>query len=247
MTERPLVYTKYTWDQMPAKGFYNLDMYLRWPEPPSGSSCFMAHMFGFAEGGGGYIGLQQRHDGRRQAIFSIWDNPLLPGSATPHPNSPRGRRFGHEGNGTMCLMELPWQSSTEYRLRLWAVDQQSDSESWVGRVATATDNTLVGTIRLATVSPEVLGFGWLNRSSVFTEYYGRVNKELGCEQPFNRAVWRGPYANSGAIHPQMAYANYSRSETACLNSHAYGWDYPVVVHEAGEGVVRGNVAGTVLW
>jgi hypothetical protein len=218
MTERPLVYTKYTWDQMPAKGFYNLDMYLRWPEPPSGSSCFMAHMFGFAEGGGGYIGLQQRHDGRRQAIFSIWDNPLLPGSATPHPN-----------------------------LRLWAVDQQSDSESWVGRVATATDNTLVGTIRLATVSPEVLGFGWLNRSSVFTEYYGRVNKELGCEQPFNRAVWRGPYANSGAIHPQMAYANYSRSETACLNSHAYGWDYPVVVHEAGEGVVRGNVAGTVLW
>lgn len=99
-----------------------VDMIVRRSSP---GSYFMAA--GFSRG---YFGLQELADGRRIAIFSVWDPtkgddpkavpPEKRVEVLAHAEDARISRFGGEGTGARCLMPFDWQFDRPYRFLVTA-------------------------------------------------------------------------------------------------------------------------------
>ncbi len=65
---------------------------------------------------GGYTGIQEKDDAKRNMIFSIWDTSdvLHPAVVEAHPQA-KFSRFGGEGTGAHTDMPLGWQLHKTYR------------------------------------------------------------------------------------------------------------------------------------
>lgn len=75
----------------------------------------------------GYFGLQELADGKKLAIFSVWDSENNDPQATPEErrvqvvyNDPavRAGRFGNEGSGGQSFFPFDWQTGVTYRCLL---------------------------------------------------------------------------------------------------------------------------------
>lgn len=77
---------------------------------------------------GGYFGIQELVDGKKLAIFSVWDNHDDNSTASPNsvPNdyrvkliykdpSVRVGRFGNEGTGGQSFYDIDWQTGETYK------------------------------------------------------------------------------------------------------------------------------------
>lgn len=75
----------------------------------------------------GYFGLQELADGKKLAIFSVWDSENNDPQATPeerrvrvvyHDPAVRAGRFGNEGSGGQSFFPFDWQTGETYRCLL---------------------------------------------------------------------------------------------------------------------------------
>ncbi len=75
----------------------------------------------------GYFGLQELADGKKLAIFSVWDSENNDPQATPeerrvrvvdHDPAVRAGRFGNEGSGGQSFFPFDWQTGVTYRCLL---------------------------------------------------------------------------------------------------------------------------------
>jgi len=74
---------------------------------------------------GGYFGLQELGDGKKVAIFSVWDPTKGddPNAVTPEQRvellyegeGVRIKRFGGEGTGGQCMVDFPWVAGVPVR------------------------------------------------------------------------------------------------------------------------------------
>ncbi len=91
---------------------------------------------------GGYMGIQEQGNGRKVAIFSVWE-PGDPFDFKAHPDkSPedtrtkelyagegvRTRRFGGEGTGGQSMMDFDWKPGQPYR---FCVSAESGGDPWI--------------------------------------------------------------------------------------------------------------------
>jgi hypothetical protein len=78
----------------------------------------------------GYFGIQELGDGRKVALFSVWDPTVGddPGAVKTEDRvevlhadeSVRIRRFGGEGTGGQCMLDFPWKLNEIHRFLLHA-------------------------------------------------------------------------------------------------------------------------------
>jgi hypothetical protein len=78
----------------------------------------------------GYFGIQELGDGRKVALFSVWDPTVGddPGAVRTEDRvevlhadeSVRIRRFGGEGTGGQCMLDFPWKLDETHRFLLQA-------------------------------------------------------------------------------------------------------------------------------
>jgi hypothetical protein len=78
----------------------------------------------------GYFGIQELADGRKVALFSVWDPTVGddPGAVKSEDRvevlhadeSARIRRFGGEGTGGQCMLNFPWKIGETHRFLLEA-------------------------------------------------------------------------------------------------------------------------------
>jgi len=93
--------------------------------------------------GGGYFGIQELANGRKVAIFSVWDP-----TAGDDPNAVKAedrveclfegegtriKRFGGEGTGGQCMMDFNWKSGETNRFIVTA-DVQGEKTAYSGYI-----------------------------------------------------------------------------------------------------------------
>ena len=91
----------------------------------------------------GYFGIQELGDGRKVILFSVWDPTSGddPGAVKPEDRvevlfsapEARIRRFGGEGTGGQCMMELPWRIGENVRVLVRAA-VEGDKTAFAGYV-----------------------------------------------------------------------------------------------------------------
>ena len=138
-----------------AGGYSNLSADVRVTrEPGASGNTFWATQFAYADGTGGYIGMQQNSGSTKLAIFSIWD-----ASGWPSAFNANCGTFGGEGVGVSCKMAYPWVQGKKYRFAVRKVASDAFSETWAGEVtdlATGTTQT-IGQIQQAVKSAGLAG------------------------------------------------------------------------------------------
>ena len=105
-------------------------------EQSTGGSYFMA--CGWS---GGYFGIQELRDGKKVAIFSVWDPTKGddPNAVTPEQRvellhqgeGVRIKRFGGEGTGGQCMTDFAWQPGERVRFLVRA-DAQAEKTAYSG-------------------------------------------------------------------------------------------------------------------
>lgn len=105
-------------------------------EQSTGGSYFMA--CGWS---GGYFGIQELRDGKKVAIFSVWDPTKGddPNAVTPEQRvellhqgeGVRIKRFGGEGTGGQCMTDFTWKPGVTQRLLVRA-EAQGDKTAYSG-------------------------------------------------------------------------------------------------------------------
>ncbi|HHX74478.1 MAG TPA: DUF3472 domain-containing protein [Firmicutes bacterium] len=80
----------------------------------------------------GYAGFQQREDGRKLLLMSLWD---LDDGTQPQVEYAYGLsgRFDHEGSGAFAFTDYEWKEETWYTMRIqrWEQDGKTYYEQWV--------------------------------------------------------------------------------------------------------------------
>ncbi len=236
---RPGTYTWYTFDHV--SSIYNLDIYTKWNESPANGAIFAAFQIGFQAGGGGYIGTQVNGT-KKLVLFSLWDMEENSASAQPTGNC---GRFGGEGTGAQCLIEYNWVEGREYRLRIWALDSDSEGERWIATIYdTSTQvDTMIGIIKLLN-SKGHKGYGWLTPYNLITwlEYF---SGPVQCtNQPYANVQWRGPYANNNTYTADNAVVTYA---SGCDANNVTSPGRPLALHEAGGATRQITAIHTNLW
>lgn len=93
---------------------------------------------------GGYFGIQEVRDGKKVAIFSVWDPTKGddPNAVTPEQRvellhegaGVRIKRFGGEGTGGQCMTDFPWVVGGTYRFFVRA-ERQGEKTAYSGWMA----------------------------------------------------------------------------------------------------------------
>lgn len=146
-------------------------------------SYFMAN--GFA---GGYFGIQEHGDGRRFALFSVWDAGSQVEIVDWGQNVTVGR-FGAEGTGANSHMEFPWQVDEAVRFLVRAEVEESSSP----KLAAATLYSgyihmpslgvwrLMSKLRVRPCGPSALSGGYLTGLNSFLEVFQPLPQRPFCD------------------------------------------------------------------
>lgn len=130
-------------EPFPAAKHVSVSMTIRKSAP---GSYFCALAFG-----SGYIGLQELSDGRRVAIFSVWDDGDPYDSKAHESNVPpdertvvvksganvRVKRFSGEGTGAQAMMDFPWREGETYTFSVRAEKDGQKHVAFTGSVQSA--------------------------------------------------------------------------------------------------------------
>jgi hypothetical protein len=119
--------------QAPEGDIFYLEMVVEQTTP---GSYFMA-----AGWSGGYFGVQELGDGKRVAIFSVWDptegddaSKVRPEDRVELLHEAKGvriRRFGGEGTGGQCMLPFEWKLDQTNRF-LVSAEVQGDKTAYAG-------------------------------------------------------------------------------------------------------------------
>jgi hypothetical protein len=94
-----------------------------------------------------YIGLQYR-DGKKKAIFSVWNGII--GQSSPGANIPGqiNGRFGNEGTGWQTMIDYAWSPNVEYQVKIRKGECSGNNCFWYGSVKDPRSNweTVIGKI-----------------------------------------------------------------------------------------------------
>jgi len=103
----------------------------------------------------GYFGIQELRDGKKVAIFSVWDTHEQVQVLYVDPGA-RAQRFGNEGTGEQCLYDFNWQVGGTYRFYVTATPAPDGRTAFSGFlyvgdrwVQLATFSTVTGGTALA--------------------------------------------------------------------------------------------------
>lgn len=202
----------YTDIQWPPGTYSSFEWTLRIERDPSPAGYFWAHQVQFADGDGGYLGLQTLGGDPQEipgkvAIFSIW-NAL--GAEGPGYSA----TFGGEGTGYTARIEYPWIVARDYRLRIQR-GESSGNEAWWSawvRDEVSRREELVGRIKVPAQ------WGLLSAASVlWTERYAgdaATCADLG----FSDVTFTSLRAGDGSVVPARTRNHLSDPLGSCRNS-----------------------------
>lgn len=150
---------------------------------------FWAHQFGFVNGDGGYIGLQEgSNTGTKIALFSIWS-----------ANGTRGRNcgtFSGEGTGRTCRIDpYNWKPGRTYELEVHQDISDTKGTWWTATVldtVTGVQKT-VGSIRVPLTWGGIQG--WVS----WTEDFYIIGLTQCSDLPHSQVVWQYPTAEHGTV------------------------------------------------
>jgi hypothetical protein len=202
----------YTDLQWPPGTYSSFEWTLRVQRDPSPAGYFWAHQFHFAEGDGGYLGLQTlggdpAKPPGKVAIFSIWNALSADGPGYSGP-------FGGEGSGYTARIDYPWTVGRDYRLRIQRIDPAGEEAGWGAwvRDEVTQHEELVGRIKVPG------HWGLLSSTSIlWTERY--AGEASSCSDlGFSEVSFTSPKANNGAVVPSGTKNHLSDPPGSCRNS-----------------------------
>lgn len=238
-----------TWYRFGEPGpFARMSIDFNWSKGPADEHIYEGFQFFFmaakqAKGRNraqGYMG-PQIHGKQKRVLFSIWN--AADGEKTASIVSGHCSEFGGEGDGIHCDAPFDWTFDRDYRLTVERSTVNAQGEVWVGSIEdiAARKKTEIGEIKVANVF-ELKGYGGLDaHAAVFTEYV--ADRPRTCEDlPPVRVTWKGPYPDAGS-----ATTTRTIYPEECAGSNVASGGRPVLIHEAGAGVVRRNATNADVW
>merc|ERR1712226_1319472 len=79
-----------------------------------------------------------------QAIFSVWDR----GYMKPTGIGRGCTRFGGEGTGVKCIVQLPIRPYVKYSLKVQVIATSAQGQTWQGTISSGSQTTVIGAILL---------------------------------------------------------------------------------------------------
>lgn len=222
--QHPFSHVDLTWGRPAASG-WNVDQYVTVHR--KGRATFWANTVYFERNNElAYIGLQTNggpgHNGREQAIFSVWNGTDARG--------PGCGPFGHEGSGWSCSIPLKFKRNRAYMLRVWAVGSAPNGEWWSGMIIDSRTRReyWIGKI----LAPA--GAGHIVQNVAFVEYFGQRRP---CDQvPRSTATFSNPGFNSRGGGFYDAVPAFERASQAhCLRATVTRKQNGVFVDYGGRG------------
>jgi len=197
----PSAHAYYNWN---SPQFDELSYNVKWVAMPSGHNAYASMQFHFASGVGGYMGSQFHSDGTQILDFAIWDSDSVPGSAQPQGSC---ARFGREGNGAHCEVQVSLQIGATYQLRLFKTGQSEQGSIWS---CSFNGQPSFGSIFFNEAAAGQLG-KLQNQAIGFLEYFADPSAAFDSSVGFY-----GPWGSAGgqAYYPSSAECN-SDDHTGC--------------------------------
>jgi cathepsin X len=247
-------YVHYT---LPAGTATDVEMSYVWavlpgPSETRGNAVFGSTQMWFENGVGGYYGTQswRNADGSmtHKALFSIWDASASVATGWVGPNC---ARFGGEGTGSHCLVDIDLVAGAVYTVRLAAAGFNASGAFWAGTVRDGRTNatTAIGTLFTPTPPGDNrVGYGALKVAAASFEEWFEAD---GCDGQARAGVGLiGPRFDNGSVVASGASGDYAGD---CAHSDVSA-DIPGVGQGKGFAYMLGGgntartiPAGTPLW
>lgn len=259
LSSAPVVYANYAWSASASSD--DMEVEHIWTTIPSdretdGNGIFLSSQYWYEANdrgynAAGYMGSQVARTGsgveKRQFIFSCWD---ADSSHQVSWTSSNCMRFGGEGVGSHCILQLPIKEGVKYRFRVAMSGSDATGAHWTGTVwdTTTGQSWNVGTLVYPHL-PGMVGFGKFKvHSDDFLEYFAGGD----CEGAATSGVGvLGPYFHGRTVAPSQAWPSYGSSTCGrssvdrCIPGESC--DFPRVHLAGGRGVIRDTTDGQHLW
>ncbi len=223
-------YTSWQWNPPASTAFWELEHELVIEDVSANGAYFWSHQFGFLNGDGGYMGLQNNGNtvsgqyNTKVAVFSIFSAAI---DATPgNCKIEYGNFDGGAGAGTSCRIPYNWTFGHRYKMRT-VIGQNSDAAGtwWDGYITDLTSGveTQIGYIKV----PK--SWSGINSSIMWTEFFSA--RAASCEtHPYSRVRFYTPKGNYGTT--PLGRSNTLSSVGNCSNSKITD-TADGVIHEVG--------------
>ena len=182
------------------------------------ASCTYFMVIGFSPGG--YCGIQELHDGRRKAIFSVKNHETVNVELVKANPEAEVTKFGGEGTGIKTMMDLPWK---EGDLITFRVDGQRYENDW----RCSCNISLNGTNHfMSMVKRNVDGGPLLNKTGFysFVEDWDRSKGAKGYKS-LRKAIFLNPKLN-GEFIPNAKFTKVETGSDGFAADFAKGWVCP---------------------
>ena len=222
------------------------------PGETHGNAVFGSTQMWFENGVGGYFGTQSWRNAdaslSHKALFSIWDYSASVATGWVGPNC---ARFGGEGTGSHCLVDIDLVAGAVYTVRLAAAGSNASGAFWAGTVRDGRTNATAAIGTLFTPTPpgdNRIGYGALKVAAASFEEWFEAD---GCDgQALAGVGLVGPRFNNGSVVASAASGDYAgdcahSDVTADIPGVGSGPGFAYMV--GGGDTVRTTPAGTPLW
>ena len=237
-----------------------------------GNAVFASTQFWHVTGAGGYIGTQSwrlsKTSETHRAIFSCWDEPpRVTGWKDDAISNANCARFGGEGVGSHCLIDVSLRENTTYTLTYRAAGGNASGAFWEG-IFTSPGSTgvTIGTLFMPSLQVLVPGYGPLQvNAASFQEYFlgggcdgTTTTSGIALGGPTFTAVEPAGAAASTAaaamkkkvIVPSQAMASYAKGceeDDVTCSPQGEACSVPHVYLLAGGTTKRTTTEGQALW
>ncbi|MFB6777835.1 DUF3472 domain-containing protein [Streptomyces sp. NPDC056352] len=154
-------------------------------DPGFTSHTFWSHQFGFNQGNGGYIGMQDNGGEDQLFLFSVWDVT----QAKPGSKGSWCQDFGGEGTGYSCRMNVPWKAGHTYTFNV-----ASEGGGWFG--ATVEDTTAHTSFKLGSILTPATGIKTAGMVDWVEYYEWSMTRSTCVQQPYSAAAFGLPKATT---------------------------------------------------
>lgn len=152
-------------------------------DPGFTSHSFWSHQFGFNQGNGAYVGLQDNGGEDQLFLFSVWDTS----QAKAGTAGSWCQGFGGEGEGMSCRATVPWKQGDAFTFTV-----AYEGDGWFGAtVRNTTSGTSFKLGSIQTPATAIKAAGMID----WTEYYEWSMTRTNClSQPYGSAFFALPKA-----------------------------------------------------
>ena len=177
--------------------------------------CTYFMVVGF--GPGGYCGIQELHDGRRKAIFSVWNNKNIDVELVEANPEAEVTKFGGEGTGIKTMLDFLWN---EGDLVTFKVEGQIVDDFWRCSCKISSNGT---DHFMSMVKRSVDGGPLLNRTGFysFVEDWNRCKGAKGYKT-LRKALFLNPKLDGNFI-PNAEFTKVETGSDAFAADFAKGW------------------------